>query len=205
MPGFPSIESTRSRTDSPAAAAALEGLLGAVAVGVLAGLAAAHVRLHAGLPGHKALLWMAPVVAARLVFPSVAGATAGAVTAALAALAAGGSLAGGATGLPAVGLAGMLLDGAIGLAERRRWSAAWTVPLVALAGMAANALMLAKRLTMPLLESHAAAGAPEVVLRLASYAAFGLAAGLLGAAAGYLVRRRRQRHLARSALPGDGR
>ena len=194
MPGFPSIESTRSRTDSPAAAAALEGLLGAVAVGVLAGLAAAHVRLHAGLPGHKALLWMAPVVAARLVFPSVAGATAGAVTAALAALAAGGSLAGGATGLPAVGLA-----------ERRRWSAAWTVPLVALAGMAANALMLAKRLTMPLLESHAAAGAPEVVLRLASYAAFGLAAGLLGAAAGYLVRRRRQRHLARSALPGDGR
>lgn len=191
MPGFPSIESGRSRARSAAAAAALEGLLGAAAVGVLAGLAAAHLRLHAGLPGHKALLWMAPVIAARLIFPSAAGATAGAVSAALAALAAGGNLAGGATGLPAVGLAGMLLDGAIGLAERRRWGAVWTVPLVGLAGMAANGLMLAKRLTAPLLEFHAAAGSSEVVLRLVSYAAFGLLAGLLGAALGHLVRRRR--------------
>jgi hypothetical protein len=191
MPGFPSIESIRSRARSPATAAALEGLLGAVAVGVLAGLAAAHMRLHAGLPGHKALLWMAPIIAARLVFPSAAGATAGAVSAALAALAAGGNLAGGATGLPAVGLAGMLLDGAIGLAERRRLSAAWMVPLVGLAGMAANGVMLAKRLTAPLLNSHEALGLGGIGGRLASYAAFGLAAGLLGAAVGHLVRRRR--------------
>lgn len=198
MRGFLWTEKGRSRAGSLLAGAVLEGLLAAAAVGVLAGLATAHVRLHLGLPGHKALLSMAPVIAARLVFPSAAGATAGAVSAALAAMAAGGNLAGGATGLPAVGLAGMLIDGAIGLAERRRLGAGWTVPLVGLAGMAANLAMLAKRLTAPLFSSHAVLGFSGVGGRLVCYAAFGLVAGLLGAAVGHIVLRRRG-HGTRSA------
>jgi hypothetical protein len=50
--------------------------------------------------------------------------------------------------------------------------------------------MLAKRLTAPLLNSHEALGLGGIGGRLACYAAFGLLAGLLGAAVGHLVRRR---------------
>jgi len=191
MHGSLSITSAPGRSSSLASVEAVERFLACAAVGVLAGIAAAHVRLHLGLPGHKALLWMVPVIAARLVFPSMAGATAGAVSAALATLAAGGNLAGDAMGFPIVGLAGMMLDAAVGLAERRRLRAAWRIPLVGFAALVANLVMLGKRLASPLFASHQVLWSTGLEARLISYAVFGLASGLLAATLAHFVLRGR--------------
>jgi hypothetical protein len=111
-------------------------------VGVAAGLAAAHIRLHLGLPGHKALLLMTPVVFARLILRSPVGATGGMLAAALSSLAAGGGVIGATLHLPLVAVAGGMFDVAIGLAERKGSRtpkvkgpgpfSLWMIPLVGL-------------------------------------------------------------------------
>ncbi len=193
MRGYLSIESVRAPRSSGAWREAAERLAGCAAVGLLAGLAAGHVRLHLGLPGHKALFWMVPVVAARLVLRSPGGAAAGAVAAGFTALAVGGRFAGAAGHLPVAVLAGGVLDVAIGWAERHRLGPLWTVPLVGAAGVAANLVMLAKRLMGPLFEWHQVLGLTGGPARLVSYAAFGLVAGLAGAAIAFAALRLRQR------------
>jgi len=51
------------------------------AVGVLAGVATASVKLHLGLPGHKALFWMVPIVLARVLSRHPVGGSIGSLTA----------------------------------------------------------------------------------------------------------------------------
>jgi hypothetical protein len=93
MRGSPWIENTQSRDAAVSAAGSVGAFLAVCAIGAMAGLAAAYLRLHLGLPGHKAALVMVPVIAARFVFRSAAGATGGMLAAALASLAPGGRLA----------------------------------------------------------------------------------------------------------------
>jgi hypothetical protein len=174
-----------------ATADAIGPLLGACAVGVLAGLASAHVRLHLGLPGHKALILMAPVIFARLVFGSPVGATGGMVAASLASLTAGGNALSVSTHLPLAAAAGAVIDLALGIASRRRMGAAATVLVAGAAGVAANVLFFAERLLSPLFQSHTVFGLSGLDGRFASYAVFGLLAGAIGAAAALLFLRRR--------------
>jgi hypothetical protein len=190
MRGSPSIENTRSHDAARSATESLGAFLAVCAVGLLAGLIMAQVRLHLGLPGHKALFVMAPVIAARLVFRSMAGATGGMVAAALASLAAGGQMIGASAHLPFAAVAGGVLDIGIGLAERRHLAAHWMIVSAGLAGIAANLIFLAERLLTPLFQSHALPGLSGQGTRLLSYAVFGLASGLLGAGLAAIIRRR---------------
>jgi len=190
MRGSPWIENTRSR-DAAVSAESLKAFLAVCAVGVLTGLVAAHVRLHLGLPGHKAVLLMTPVIAARLIFRSTAGATGGLVAAALGSLAAGGQMIGAWAHLPIAALAGCLIDSAIGLAERRRLAAYWSIALTGVAALAANLVFFAERLLTPLFQSYTLLGLSALDLRIFTYAVFGLIAGLLGAGIAMVVRRRR--------------
>jgi hypothetical protein len=190
MHGRPLIANTSSRSLS--VAEHVTAVLVTAAVGAAAGLVAAQVRLHLGLPGHKVLFWLTPVLAARLILGGPAGATAGAVAAAMATAAAGGNLAGSFVHLPLIGVAGLVLDVAAWLAERGRLAAAWAIPLMGLAGLAANLVCLGKRLLAPWWgeAGHTLWGVNAAPI---SYALFGLLAGLLGATAAWLVLRRTRR------------
>ncbi len=193
MRGSPSIEKGRTQAASLPTAEAVAALLATCAVGVLAGLAAAGVRLGLGLPGHKALMWMAPLIAARLIFCSPIGGSAGALAASLGTMAAGGNLAGSGVHLPVAVLAGGVLDVAVHVIERHRLGAVWAIPLMGLAGLAANLVMLGKRLLVPSLRLHHFLWTSGLAARCLSYAVFGLAAGLVGAGVGWVVFRRRWR------------
>lgn len=182
MPGSLSTEGEAVGWSRLATAAQLRSLAGCAAVGALAGLCMAHVRLHLGLPGHKALCWMIPVVVARLLYRHPVGATTGACAAACAAIALGGNLAGGFLFVPLVALAGGVLDGAAAVAERLRLSPRGLVALLGAAGAAANLLCALKRLLVPQGGLHVLWGLTGVAAQLVSYAVFGLLAGLAGAA-----------------------
>ncbi|MCX5672610.1 MAG: hypothetical protein NTU94_14935, partial [Planctomycetota bacterium] len=108
------ITSTPSRSLSVAEHAS--AVLITAAVGAAAGLVAGQLRLHLGLPGHKVLFWLTPVLAARLIAGGPAGATAGALAAAVATAVAGGNLAGSLVQLPLIGVAGLVIDAAAWLA-----------------------------------------------------------------------------------------
>lgn len=191
MFGCPSIGNEVERVNRISAGEQWRRLLACAAVGVLAGVAASHARLHLGLSGHRALLWMVPVIVARLTLRSPIGATAGGLAAACTALGVGGHLAGGPAHLALIGLAGALLDAAIGFAERRSLAACWMIPLLGCAGALANLVCFGKRLVSPtLLKPHLLTVGSGTWGTLASYAFFGLFAGLLGAALGHYLRRR---------------
>jgi len=196
MPGSLSTGSEVGRWSRLARAAQLRSLAGCTAVGVLAGVAMAHARLHLGMPGHKALFWMIPILVARLLYRHRVGATAGACAAAGASLALGGNLAGGVLFVPLVALAGGLLDAAAAWGERRALPVAMRIGLMGAAGAAANVLCAAKRLLTPQLNAHALLGLRGLPAQLLSYALFGLLAGLTAAAvaaAATAARRARRR------------
>jgi hypothetical protein len=193
MRGSPSIENGRTRAEGVPTAEAVRALVATCAVGLLAGLAAGGVRLGLGLPGHKALVWMAPLIAARLILRSPVGGSAGALAASLGTMAAGGHLAGAAMHLPVAVMAGGVLDVAVHLIRRCRPGTAWAIPLMGLAGLAANLVMLGKRLLVPSFRLHHFLWTSGLAARCLSYAAFGLAAGLVGAGVGWAVARRRRR------------
>jgi len=167
--------------------------LAPLAVGVLAGVLAAQVRLHLGMPGHKALFWMVPVLGARLICRSRLGTTLGAAGASGASMLLGGNLAGGPAMAFLVVLAGGLLDGAAAWGERLRLPAWRLVPLLGLAGLAANLLCMVKRLFSPSYEPHVVLGLTGLGAVIVSYALFGLIGGLGGGLIGCLGRRRAKR------------
>ena len=192
-PAAPQLHETYVGPLALPTAEAVRALVATCAVGLLAGLAAGGVRLGLGLPGHKALVWMAPLIAARLIFRSPVGGSAGALAASLGTMAAGGHLAGAAMHLPVAVMAGGVLDVAVHLIRRRRLGTAWTIPLMGLAGLAANLVMLGKRLLVPSFQVHHFLWTSGLAARCLSYAAFGLAAGLVGAGVGFGLARRRRR------------
>ncbi|HUW58665.1 MAG TPA: hypothetical protein VMZ92_18660 [Planctomycetota bacterium] len=181
MPGYPLTEDAVGRWRRVVDVVQPRTLAVNLAVGVLAGLAAAHVRLGLGLPGHKLLLWMTPIVAARLLSRHPLGGTAGACAAGCTSLAFGGNLAGGILLLPLVGVAGAVLDGAAAFAEHRRLSRWLLVPLLGLGGTTAGAVCALKRLLTVTFNRHVMFGFGDVTTRLMSYALFGLIAGTVGA------------------------
>ena len=208
MPGYPLIgrellPGSRSRLARTIRAFALSALVGAAA-----GALSAQVRLHLGLPGHKALLWVTPLVVARLTLGRGGEAIAAAVAAGQIALLAGGNLGGGAPLLPLLIVAGAVLDAACAVVQRCRllWPA--TLALLGLAGAAANLLCSARRIGDAWFAHTLSAGIIRVT---SSYAFFGLSAGVLGAAiALWIERSRRGRALASSPARkgppgGDGR
>lgn len=160
-------------------------------VGVISGLLTAHTRLHLGLPGHKALLWMTPIIFARLLSGARAGATVGGTAAAVTSLGIGANLAGGAWALALVALAGAVIDAVVAFLEKHHLPQVPRVALIGAAAMAANLLCFVKRLANPVgaFPHHVGAG---WWFRPLSYAVFGLLAGLIAASAAAMVRRRQR-------------
>jgi len=193
MRGFLSTESVTVRWSRLVAASRPRMLLANAAVGVMAGVVLAHVRLHLGVPGYRALLWLTPVLLARLVSGCPIGATAGATAAACTSLALGGNLAGGLLFLPLVAVAGAVGDAAVLLAGRLGLGPWTQIPVIGVAGMAANGLCAIKRLLVPVGRYHVFFGVGEPWSRLVSYGAFGLAAGLIGATLAAIILSRRKK------------
>ncbi len=190
MYGSPLIENVADRTNRLFDAEQVRMLLGSAAVGVCAGLLLPHLRLHLGLSGHRALLWMVPVIVARMRLGAPGGATVGALAAACASLATGGQIAGGPGHLALIGVAGVVLDAVIGFAERRALAAPWLIVLLGSAGALANTVCFVKRLASPMsLKPHALWWAAGEWGNLMSYALFGLFAGLIGGILGSRLRR----------------
>jgi hypothetical protein len=194
MRGYLSIRKDTPLADIVLGPAGLRGLIVSLSVGVIAGCLAASVKLHLGLPGHKVLIWMTPVIVARLLGRCRIGTTAGAFTAAFVSLGSGGNLAGGLLGLPLVGAAGAFVDACILKLENHRASAPATIIVVALAAMMANLICCVKRLLGPIgIAPHDFFGSAGLMLRPLSYAFFGFVAGLVAAITSHVVRRRRTR------------
>lgn len=193
MRGYLSIRKDTSLAEAVLGTAGLRGLAVSLSIGVIAGCLAASVKLHLGLPGHKAVLWMTPVIAARLLGRCRIGTTAGAFTAAFVSVGSGANLAGGLLGLPLIAIAGALVDACILKLEKRESSALTKVIVVALAAMMANLICCAKRLLLPAgITPHDILGG-VTLLRPLSYAFFGLLAGLIAAVATHPFRRRNMR------------
>ena len=192
MPGTPLTESAVSRSDRSVGIVGLRMLAANVAVGVLAGLAVAHIRLGLGLPGHKVFLWMTPIIISRLLARHPLGATAGALSAGCVSVGLGGNFAGGLLFLPLVGVAGMLVDVCITFADRKRLAAWLLIALVGMSGMAASVLCAGKRLLVPVVHTHVVLGLSGPLGRILSYAMFGLAAGLVGGSVALGIRKVRE-------------
>ncbi|UCC99303.1 MAG: hypothetical protein JSW66_05335 [Phycisphaerales bacterium] len=193
MRGYLWIEKRPALTEMALGPEGVRGLAVSLSVGVLAGCLAAYLRFHLGLPGHKALLWMTPVIAARLFGRCRVGTTAGALIAAFVSLGMGGNLAGGLPGLPLVGLAGALIDATVVQLEKRKTSVLTTIAAVAFSAMLANLICCAKRLFVPAgVTPHDIFGAVSLLARPLSYGLFGFLAGLIAAASAQLPRRRKK-------------
>ena len=191
MRGYPWIENRFALTETLLGPEGVRGLAISLSAGVIAGAMAACLKLHLGLPGHKALLWMTPVIAVRLLGRCRVGGTAGALTAAFVSISLGGNIAGDMLGLPLIGAAGALIDAVAVQVEKRKRSVLATIAVIALAAMAANLLCCAKRLLLPLgLTPHNAFGAMDMLMRPLSYGLFGFLSGLTGATAAHFLRRK---------------
>ena len=184
MRGSPLTENVADRWSSLTGAVGTRALLLSIVAGAVAGVLAAQIRLHLGLPGHKVLFWMVPILAARLLWRCPVGATMGATTAAGTSFALGGNLAGGFPYVALVVLAGGVLDAVVAFAHARRLSTASTVLLLTAGGMAANLLCLTKRVLTPVYNHLPILGIPGPLATFMSYALFGALAGLLGATLG---------------------
>ncbi|MFH1615568.1 MAG: hypothetical protein ABIG61_10860 [Planctomycetota bacterium] len=160
----------------------LKMLLVSVSVGVLAGLLIALVRLHLGMPGHKAFLWMTPALIARLRSRCRIGAAAAALSTALTTYSLGANLAGGVAGMPMIMLAGLILDGVVNLLEKNRISGIVMILVLGLAAAAANLLCLVKRMILPTgLNPNFIFGVSGLWFKLFSYTFFGLISGIVAA------------------------
>jgi hypothetical protein len=168
----------------------VRGLAISLSAGVIAGCLAVSLKFHLGLPGHKALFWMIPVIAARLAGRCRIGTFAGALTAAFVSIGLGGNLAGDAIGLPLIGAAGALIDVCIIHLEKHKASALTTIMGVALSAMLGNLICCAKRLLVPAgLAPQDIFSGEDLLLRPISYGFFGFLAGLIAAAGVHLTRR----------------
>lgn len=192
MHGYPLSESAADRWSRLASAVRLRRLLASAAVGVIAGLVVSHVRLHLGLPGHKVLLWLTPIVIARVLLKHPFGATVGVLSVACTSLALGENFAGGILFLPLVGIAGAIVDGAVAFAQKRHLPSILMVPLVGAAGATAGLACAVKRMLAPVVHTHVIFGLTGPPARLLSYAFFGLLAGLIGAGVAVIVRKARR-------------
>ena len=166
-------------------------------IGAAAGAVAASMRLNLNLPGHRALFWLPAVIGGRLMARHRFGATAAASAVACVSLAMGRNLAGGPMFLPLVSAAGALIDTLAGFVERRPIPLWLIVPLMGLGGLGANLICSVKRLLMPPKAVRVVFDLPFPVGNIASYAIFGLLAGLGGALVAVLAMKARKARSAR--------
>lgn len=185
MPGSLSIGKDRVRWSK----AISDGYVSVVAVGVLAGITVAFARTPIHLPGHKAIWWMAPILATRLVTRTGAGASLGAFVTAITALSLGGRIAGGIAMMPLVILAGVVLDAGVQIVQRHPFAHWQQVLFLAMAGAAGNLICFVKRLFDPMGAFFSAGNFKDMLTAAGSHAIFGFLASLLGAAAGFALLR----------------
>jgi len=183
MPGSLSIERNRV----PWSRTVTDGYLSVIAIGILTGIVVAFVRTPMHWPGHKAILWMAPILAARLVTRTSAGASIGALATALTTLSIGGRIAGGIAMMPLVILAGIVLDLGVQFCERHKFTGWKAILFLALAGLAGNLICFVKRLFDPMGAFFSTGNIEDLFFAGALHAMFGFLAGLLGATAGYAL------------------
>ena len=181
MRGSPLTESAVARSSSVAYAGQWRLLAANLLVGFAAGVLNASMRLDLHLPGHRALFWLTVVVAGRLSARHRFGATASATAAACMSLALGRNLAGGGLFLPLVSAAGTLIDTLAAFIERKSVPAWLVVVLMGVGGLGANLICSIKRLLIPPGAVRVVFGLPFPTGNMASYALFGLLAGLGGA------------------------
>jgi hypothetical protein len=182
-----------------------DGYLIITAVGVLAGVLTAYARAPMHLPGHKALWWMAPVLACRLATRTTGGASVGALAAAMTILCLGGRL-GGAVMVPLMVAAGIVLDLGVRIGQQRRFPGLGQIFSLGLAGAAANLVCFGNRLADPIGPFNSTLSMHDALVAAGSHVLFGFAAGLLGAAAGFaLAQSSSKRNTASSPEQGDGR
>ena len=198
MRGHPLIEGVAVRWNETAAAH--RALFITAAVGAAGGGLVSTLRLHLGLPGHQAVLWMAPTLACRIALRHRAGAAVGAFSAAVAVcLLRGHLMGGGALSLLFAPVAGAMLDRCISFGERRSFPPGVQLVIAAAAGCLANLFCAAVRLAGPVRAHGVLFGLDRFAGFALSYALFGLVAGLLGAGAGIVILVRGERRRA-----GDG-
>lgn len=149
-------------------------------VGILAGIAvsAVHAPLH--LPGHKALFWLTPIIAARLLNRMRWGASVSTLTCGLTTLALGGNLAGGPVMMPVIACTGIALDFAINLLERANASRLKLFISLSLIGCMINLLCMAMRLLMPGGFQPSTGDSQSMWVFLSSHGLFGAIAGFMG-------------------------
>jgi hypothetical protein len=165
-------------------------LLLSSSVGVITGLFMALVRLNLGMSGHKAFLWMTPVLIARLRSGCKIGTTAGGLFAALTTYSMGANLAGGMTGIPIIGLAGLIFDWTINFFEKNKISGVVMIIALGFAGIAANLVCLAKRMILPTgFNPHFIFGISGFWFKLFSYAFFGFISGIVAGTIAKLTQR----------------
>jgi hypothetical protein len=177
------------RNRGPWSRAVAEGYLAVMAVGILAGIVTTFARTPIHMPGHKVILWMAPILATRLVTRTRAGTSFGTFSTATTALSLGGRIAGGIAMMPLVVLAGVVLDGAVQFGQRRNFTRWQQVLLLALAGAIGNLICFVKRLFDPTGAFFSVGNFNDMLTAAGSHALFGFLAGLLGATAGYALLR----------------
>jgi hypothetical protein len=174
--GLPSIKNEAV----PWSKAQSDGYLFVISVGVLAGILATYMQTPLHLPGHKAVFWMTPVFASRLLTRRRAGASIGATATLLTTLLLGGRLAGGGVAMPLVIVAGIILDFAAWKTEQRPHRV-WQVLLIFAAGGAgANLACSIKRLYEPTGAFFSIATARDLSWAAGCHAFFGLVAAVLG-------------------------
>jgi hypothetical protein len=180
-PGFLSIK----KEAVPWSKSQSEAYLALAAVGVLAGIVVAYARTPLHLPGHKALFWIPPILAARLLTGRRAGASVGALSTILTTLALSGRLAGGPVAMPLVLVAGLVLDLAVAVAQRRPGLQWRTVLLLSSAATAANLICFLKRVWETTGAFFSTGNLEDLARTAAWYACFGFLAGAIGTAFAY--------------------
>lgn len=195
MSGFQSIAKKNS-TQTILHSHQFKMLLASISVGVISGIIIAWVKLNLGMPGHKAFLWMTPVLIARLRGGCKIGTAAGGLSAALTTYCLGANLAGGLIGMPLIVLAGVILDCTVNFLEKNKSSFVVTLLALALAGAVANLVCLAKRMILPTgINPHFFLGASGPWIKLFSYAFFGLISGIVASTSVWLIKRKQQKPL----------
>jgi hypothetical protein len=153
-----------------------------ISVGIFSGLFIACVKLNLGLSGHKAFLWMTPLLIARFRTGAKIGVSAGAMFAALTVYSLGANLAGGLIGFPLIAVAAAILDSVANYIEKKKLPLFSMILLLAFAGIVANLVCLTKRMFLPTgISPHNLFGVDGMMFRAFSYMFFGAISGVVAA------------------------
>lgn len=193
MHGYQPIEKKAVLWSSAVEALHLEMIPASIAVGVISGLLVVFGRLHLGLPGHKALFWMIPVITMRLKTGCKVGAIASTTGVIITTFSLQGHLAGGPLGLGMIFAAGFVLDIAINFLQQRKMSDCLSAVLLSGSAMCANLLCLIKKLAVPNgIGLHLLLNSTNFWFRISSYAFFGFVSGTIAWVIAYCISKHRQ-------------